>query len=359
MAKTLMHGRVAQNYAAMGYYPTDDGTMRGIINLLAPSEQALKFLDPCCGEGTALAQLAYRDRYPFAERYGIELDEGRAATAKPKLTALLEGSALSTHVTPQSADVLFLNPPYAQALRGSDGEDEAARLEHQFLSRFFPALHAGGILIYIIPKTSFDRRWQRWLLARFTDLTVWQAATDRFKQIVIIGRKSAAPLQADAKMLETFAAWQEGKAPWPTLPATPQARYALTANDNTLRLRSVDIDPDELAAVIAAYGGLWRDTQAHFGGSTPHTIRPLHELTDWHTSLLVSSGVVSGIVDNGKRRLLVKGKTGKTRTVTTRCEGEGEHAVIIEEYRDRFITLIKAIDLTPDSARYGDILEIR
>ena len=45
--------------------------------------------------------------------------------------------------------------------------------------------------------------------------------------------------------------------------------------------------------------------------------------------------------------------------MTTRCEGEGEHAVIIEEYRDRFITLIKAIDLTPDSARYGDILEIR
>lgn len=200
MAKTLMHGRVAQNYAAMGYYPTDDGTMRGIINLLAPSEQALKFLDPCCGEGTALAQLAYRDRYPFAERYGIELDEGRAATAKAKLTALLEGSALSTHVTPQSVDVLFLNPPYAQALRDSDQEDEAARLEHQFLSRFFPALHAGGILIYIIPMTSFDRRWQRWLLARFTDLGVWQAATDRFKQIVIIGRKSAAPLQVDAKM---------------------------------------------------------------------------------------------------------------------------------------------------------------
>ena len=103
----------------------------------------------------------------------------------------------------------------------------------------------------------------------------------------------------------------------------------------------MDIDPDELAAVIAAYGGLWRDAQAHFGGSTPHTIRPLHELTDWHTSLLV------------------KGKTGKTRTVTTRCEGEGEHTVIIEEYRDRFVTVIKAIDLTPDSACYGDILEIR
>jgi len=287
MAKTLMHGRVAQNYAAMGYYPTDDDTVRGIINLLALSEQALKFLDPCCGEGTALAQLAYCDRYPFAERYGIELDEGRAATAKPKLTALLEGSALSTHVTPQSVDVLFLNPPYAQALRGSDQEDEAARLEHQFLSRFFPALHAGGILVYIIPKTSFDRRWQRWLLARFTDLGVWQAATDRFKQIVIVGRKSATPLQVDAQMLDTFAAWQEGKTPWPTLPATPQARYTLTGNDNTLRLRSVDIDPDELAAVIAAYGGLWRDAQAHFGGSTPHTILPLHEHPDQIYSLIL------------------------------------------------------------------------
>ena len=160
-------------------------------------------------------------------------------------------------------------------------------------------------------------------------------------------------------MLETFAAWQEGKAPWPTLPATPQARYVLTANDNSLRLRSVDIDPGELAAVIAAYGGLWRDTQAHFAGSSAETIRPLHELTDWHTSLLVSSGVVSGIVDNGKRRLLVKGKTGKTRQVSTRCEGEGDNAVIIEEHRDRFVTLIKAIDLTPGSDAYGNILEIR
>ena len=45
--------------------------------------------------------------------------------------------------------------------------------------------------------------------------------------------------------------------------------------------------------------------------------------------------------------------------MTTRCEGEGEHTVIIEEYRDRFVTVIKAIDLTPDSACYGDILEIR
>jgi len=51
--------------------------------------------------------------------------------------------------------------------------------------------------------------------------------------------------------------------------------------------------------------------------------------------------------------------TSGTRHSTPRWEGEGEHAVIIEEYRDRFITLIKAIDLTPDSARYGDILEIR
>ena len=69
--------------------------------------------------------------------------------------------------------------------------------------------------------------------------------------------------------------------------------------------------------------------------------------------------MVSGIVDNGKRRLLVKGKTGKTRNVTTRCEGEGDNAVIIEERRDRFVTVIKAIDLTPGSDAYGNILEIR
>ncbi|EHM53389.1 hypothetical protein HMPREF9080_01747 [Cardiobacterium valvarum F0432] len=53
-----MHPRVAHNYAKQGYYPTDDGTLRGIDHLLASSEQPLKFLDPCCGCGDALVYLA-------------------------------------------------------------------------------------------------------------------------------------------------------------------------------------------------------------------------------------------------------------------------------------------------------------
>ena len=48
----LMHPRVANNYAAMGYYPTDDATLRGIALLVAPSTDAVKcllWLWPCVG----------------------------------------------------------------------------------------------------------------------------------------------------------------------------------------------------------------------------------------------------------------------------------------------------------------------
>ena len=109
----LMHPRVAANYAAMGYYPTDDTTLRGIALLVAPSTEAVKCLDPCCGCGRALAQFASHERYPFGQRYGIELDEDRAAEATPRLHKLLHANALEAHVTPQSSTA---GPPVPAAL---------------------------------------------------------------------------------------------------------------------------------------------------------------------------------------------------------------------------------------------------
>lgn len=356
MSKALLHPRMARNLAKMGFYPTDDATLRGIANLLAPGEEAVKLLDPCCGNGDALATLA--KSYPFAETYGIELDEGRGNTAKGKLTQVLLGSALDTSVTPQSADLLFLNPPYADALRDRESGEAAERLEHQFLSRFFPALRAGGLLIYIIPKGQVDEGLQKWLVRHFEDLAVFEAATRQFGQVVVTGRKAGGLLNPGKALPGQFARWQSGQEPWPTLPDNRTGRYALDGNARVLRMTSVEVSAEGVADLIRHQPGLWRDFDGYFAGiDHGGAIRPLHDMTDWHTVLLISSGEFSGLVDNGGQTLLVKGRTTKSKVVTQRVDADG--LVSTEEHRDRFDTVIKAIDLTRGSAAYGQVITIR
>lgn len=352
----LMHPRVAHNYAAQGYYPTDEATLRGLDCLLAPTEVALKILDPCCGCGDALAWLA--QRFPFAVTYGIEDNGERAAAAKRQVRHLLHGDALDSKVSIGAVDILFLNPPYGWALRDREAGEDGERLEHRFLHHFFPALRADGLLIYIVPKASVDKDCLGWLQARFADIGVWAAGTDRFDQIVLIARKRAIPGAADKALRDRFAAWQTGQATWPTLPQTPLDRYTCTSNDKKLQMQVNDMDAKGVAATLAEYGGLWRDFDTLFGGNAgAGSIRPVHDLTDWHTGLLIASGVVSGLVDNGTRRLLVKGRTVKRKTVKRRENEEGD--IIAEERRDVFSTEIKAIDLTQGAPTYGDILIIK
>lgn len=355
---SLIHPSVAYNAAAMGYYPTDDATMRGISHLLAPSTETVKFLDPCCGCATAITALADRRRYPGSERYGIELDVERSALAKGKLTALLTGSALDSHVTPQSVDVLFLNPPYGDALRDREAGDKSQRLEHQFLSRFFPALRAGGLLIYIIPKSQLTEKIQKWLLSHFTDLRLFEAATNRFNQCVVIGRKTGALVALDKTMLAEWQNCLSGKQLWSTLPQRVTDYYSIEGNPKQLRMTSLEMDAEGIAELISEHKGLWRDFSAQFTqNSDERYIHPLHDLTDWHTVLLISSGIVSGLVDNGRQTLLVRGRTVKRKTVKVRENDDGD--VIGEEHRDRFETVIKAIDLTEASPAYGQIIIIK
>lgn len=355
---TLMHPRVAENYRAMGYYPTDEATMRGIVNLLEPSNESITFLDPCCGCASALAQLSHRRRYPFAKRVGIELDDERAKTAKSKLDDVLHASAHDVRVTAQSVDCMLLNPPYGWALSDKESGAKAERLEHQFLHQFFSALRTGGLIIYIVPKTSMTERYQKWFSTHFDEIRVFEAATDRFNQIVVMGIKRASQGNIDHALLRQFQRCNDGDMPWAKLPVAADYQYRLAGNDKTLRMFTRRLDAAGIETVKNECNNLWQDFDRHFTGSVSTAlIRPLHDLTDWHTCLLISSGIVGGIVDNGQRRLLIKGKTTKTKVIKDNENDSGN--VISSEHRDRFQTVIKAIDLTPQSKKFGSIIHIR
>ena len=56
----LMFARLAHNFIKNGYYPTDEVTLERIIGMLrCTGPGPFRLLDPCCGEGTALADIRH------------------------------------------------------------------------------------------------------------------------------------------------------------------------------------------------------------------------------------------------------------------------------------------------------------
>lgn len=90
----LIFARLARNFVRNGYFPTDEETLGRIQKALAPAEEGkpMRLLDPCCGEGAALADIAYglagtAEDTSQVETLGIEFDRERAWHAKGILNA--------------------------------------------------------------------------------------------------------------------------------------------------------------------------------------------------------------------------------------------------------------------------------
>lgn len=78
------------NHVRMGYYPTDPENITHILRgIQFPEGVTTNLLDPCCGCGKALRQLADGNN---CYTYGMELDEHRAEEAQTRLHRVGFGS---------------------------------------------------------------------------------------------------------------------------------------------------------------------------------------------------------------------------------------------------------------------------
>ena len=108
-----------------GFYPTPPRVVDLIAELIhTPSgsynrgRETLRILDPCCGAGEALAQLAERLDRPNAipiETYGVELHRDRAQEAEERLDHALASDLFATSIANGAFGLLLLNPPYQVA----------------------------------------------------------------------------------------------------------------------------------------------------------------------------------------------------------------------------------------------------
>ena len=109
----LMFSRLAHNFAKNGYYPTDEVTLVRILQAV-DATHTVAILDPCCGEGVALAEIkrALAGKGAQVQAYGVEYDVERAWHAKSMLDVVAHADIHDMAIRVRQFGLLFLNPPY-------------------------------------------------------------------------------------------------------------------------------------------------------------------------------------------------------------------------------------------------------
>ena len=218
-----------------GFYPTPPRVLDLLATLLrlpprrpAGAPGTVRLLDPCCGAGAALAQLAIRldpySAFPL-ETFGVELHQERSAQATARLDHTLATDLFAAAIANRACGLLLLNPPY-------DHDGEERRSEHRFLRHCTRYLAEHGVLVFIVPRQRLPVS-ARYLAAHYRRLACWAFPDPEraaFDQVVLLGCRRARP-QPDPAAEQQIHRWATEElraltpaaAPRYTVPATRRA----------------------------------------------------------------------------------------------------------------------------------------
>lgn len=284
-------GRLMNNIK-LGYYPTDpdniDLLLRGIK---FPEGVTTNLLDPCCGCGKALRQLAQGNN---CYAYGVELDESRAEEAQTRLHRVGFGSFFHSSISREAFHLLFLNPPYLSVINESGGR---SRHEKRFLIESLPTLMYGGLLVYVIPYYRLTPDICRVLVDNFDDLSVWRFTDSefkKFKQVAVLGiRKRRDTQLQDTLWLEQFAV---SPGSIPELTQIPEGRYALPAQPMEVQTFKGELfNQKELEQQLRKSNSF---TQMMSRSELDNGVkRPLLPLSISQIGLIGGSGMINGLIE--------------------------------------------------------------
>jgi hypothetical protein len=327
-----------ESIAKAGYFPTPPEVVRRIAALITPPNltagRTIRLIDPCCGTGAALRQLA--DAIG-GETYGIEIARDRYEEAATVLDHVLHASGLTARIAHGAFSAMLLNPPY-------DYDDESKRLEHGFLTETSRVLSPGGILAFIVPQQRLAVS-ARYLAGHYHRLSCYRFPDPEFaafKQVVVLAVKRHEPV-SDASGRDSVASWSTDE----DLPVLPPADVGEAAYlspvviTKPVLFSSLFFDP-ETAAREARQHGLWTNPSVteRLWPAEEKPVRPLMPLRRGHLAVLMAAGFLNNIVlEANGRRLLVKGRTYKEMVEVTSDDPE------IQVEREFLRTSVMTLDL--------------
>ena len=124
---------------------------------------------------------------------------------------------------------------------------------------------------------------------------------------------------------------------------------------------SVRLDPDQLEAEIRATPCLWDGFERRFNGGQTPIRSPLRQPSPWHLALALAAGAVSGLVTGRDgRRFVVRGMTYKDKQWREEFEERPDGGFVEKRIAtDRFVSVIRALDVTPGSPTFGQVITVK
>jgi hypothetical protein len=318
--------------ARCNYFPLPDPEAVLIRSCLSLPDQPFSALDPCAGEGRAMAVITGSSR---AVRYGIELDAYRADAAAKVLDHVIQGDALSAHARVESFGLAYCNPPFDVEF----GESGNQRFEVLFLSHFARWLVAGGVLIYVLPAQQLAGC-AHVLASHFRDVQVFRLESPEcvlYGQVVVFA--IARSRRERDRTRDSEISFRRNQL------ASTARQYEMlpVLSETRVELRVPPTGPAEVS-----YAGLPFDTIEDLLVTSPAyrqvaqildpqptslNTRPLTPLHKGHIGLLSTAGLLNGRFGSGDRLHVAAWKT-KKRII--RIEDSEDEKTIIRE-REQFV----------------------
>lgn len=296
-------------------------------------------LDPCCGDGAALAALN-----PSGVNYGVELELQRADDAHESLDRVVNCAFQDIRMESPQFGLILLNPPYDASSHG--------RLERVFLDRCSRLLEAGGVLVLIIKESMYSEVVRR-LLRDFEPLAHWRFPAPfydgpdlAFKQTCLVARKLPRPNIVNDTDVGVFMRTKLSIGSLGPMPAGMSPHIPVPVGQ----------DPG-----IFASGMLTKEDVVRLFETSPlrrfpvaakrmrSRGRPPLPLKKGHVSLVLASGHADGLMGSGESLHVAKGMViRRTKTEWKPDTTQGGKAAAIKVSTDFFSVAIRA--LRPDGS---------
>ena len=332
----------------------------------------ISILDPCCGKGEAIKQLADVLGIPEGNVYTVELDPDRGKAVKTNIPGgnhISPATFLGCQITGSSFGLAYVNPPFDQELGGGRREEQA------FVERATPLLVHKGILVLICPLTALaghgtfvdylDANYEDIRVYRFPDGKDPQGNTIRqYKEIAVIGKKRKETLPRDAlsngtlhgmdlRWRDSFQiedlpslgqvqpmSWNHGSPSYQREDHIHTWQIEHSWRPNTFKKNSLTEEELDEALEQSPLNRLFREPPPMLAAEPPLS------LDKGHLGMILASGVLDGVIHGPNGSHVVRGSSYKKQyldreaTVST-VNVETGSVTTKDTYRERMITCIR------------------
>jgi SAM-dependent methyltransferase len=318
----------------MGFFPLPEVEARRFRQHLKFPTSNFTALDPCAGEGKALALITEGAQ---GQRCGIELDAYRAEEAKQRLDQVIYGDCFDVECKVESFSCIIVNPPYDTAAN-DDGPGQ--RFEALFLQHTYRWLKPGGVLILVIPVAQLAVCGNV-LSLQFKDAEVYRLSEPecvQYKQIVVFAVRHTR--RERDRLQEREISWwrlEYGRNSrnfdaLPILTDQPEHIFAVPPAE-PIELVHRGLPLDEIEDLLPQSPAYRQARRILFAPESRERGRPLTPLHAGHVSILACAGALDGILGEGDLRHLSRWQSVKT---ILRLEDEDENGVTTIREKEQF-----------------------